>query len=148
MEKINVFLREYFALVRNMIEACDIDVVCHLTCPLRYIILKYGRTVDTALFYPQIEDILKLIIKKELALEINTSGFSRNGNAKSILMPSEDIIRMYFDLGGRKITLGSDAHSPERVANRFDDAAEILKRIGFKSYYYFKNRKAIEVPFD
>lgn len=145
MEKINGFLREYFKLVRNMIETCDIDVVCHLTCPLRYVMLKYGRTVDIALFYPQIEEILELVIKKDLALEINTSGFSVREGEKSILMPSEDILKMYFDLGGRKITLGSDAHVSERVANGFDEVAEILKTVGFKFYCYFEKRKAVEV---
>ena len=128
-----------------MIETCDIDVVCHLTCPLRYVMLKYGRTVDIALFYPQIEEILELVIKKDLALEINTSGFSVREGEKSILMPSEDILKMYFDLGGRKITLGSDAHVSERVANGFDEVAEILKTVGFKFYCYFEKRKAVEV---
>ena len=145
MEKINGFLREYFTLVRNMIETCDIDVVCHLTCPLRYIVLKYGRNVDVSSFYPQIEDILKQIIEKDLALEVNTSGFSEKGDSKSLLMPSEDILKIYFDLGGKKITLGSDAHVAERVANGFDDVAEILKKIGFTSYCHFEKRKAVEV---
>ncbi len=148
MEKINAFLREYFKLVQNMIDTNDFDVVCHLTCPLRYMIRKYGREVDLKPFYPQIETILKSVIRKELALEVNVSGFDGEYDPTDSFLPSEDVLKMYVGLGGRKITIGSDAHSPDRVANRFDETAEILKGLGFKSYCYFENRKAIEVPFD
>lgn len=148
LERINAFLREYFSLVQNMIDTNDFDVVCHLTCPLRYMRRKYGRTVDIKPFYPQIETILKSVIKKDLALEVNASGFDGKYDPEDSFLPSEDVLKMYFDLGGRKITLGSDAHSPDKVANRFDEVAEILKGLGFKSYCYFENRKATEVPFD
>ncbi len=147
-EKINGFLREYFKLVQNMIDTNDFDVVCHLTCPLRYIRRKYGRTVDITAFYPQIETILKSVIKRELALEVNASGFDGEYDPNDSFSPNEDILKMYLSLGGRKITLGSDAHSPDRVANRFDESAEILKGLGFRSYCYFENRKVVEVPFD
>ena len=100
------------------------------------------------LFYPQIETILKSVIRKNLALEVNVSGFDGEYDPADSFSPNEDILKKYFSLGGRKITLGSDAHSPDRVANRFDEAAEVLKRLGFKSYCYFENREAKEVSFD
>ena len=147
-EKINGFLREYFKLIRNMIEYDDIDVVCHLLYPTRYMIRKYGRKVDLSLFSDQIEDILKAIIEKGLSLEVNVSGFDGEYDPCDSFSPGEDVLKRYFALGGRMITIGSDAHSPDKVANRFDEAARILKGYGFTSYYYYQSRKPIEVPFD
>lgn len=147
-ERLNGYINEYFRLIRNMIDTDDIDVVCHLTYIARYMHRKYGRDIDITLYYPQIEDILREIIRKNLALEVNVSGFDGEYDKDYSFAPGEDILKMYLSLGGKKITLGSDSHSSDRVAKRFDEAACVLRRLGFNHYYYFKNRKAVEVPLD
>ena len=53
----------------------DFDILAHLTCPLRYIKGKYGIEVDITVFEEKISEILTLIIKREIALEVNTSSF-------------------------------------------------------------------------
>ncbi len=148
MEKINGFLKEYFALVKNMIDTNDFDILTHLTCPLRYIRGKYDRNVDLDLFLTQIREILKAVIKKDVALEVNVSVFSGKNNPKSFIMPDIQILKLYREYGGNKITIGSDAHIPSNVANRFDEVAEILKSLGFESYCYFKNRIAKYINFE
>lgn len=85
-------------------------------------------------------EILKLAIQKEKGIEINTSTCL---SANDEPMPSFDIIKLYYDLGGRIITLGSDSHKPNAVANSFDLTREKLKAIGFREFCTFDRMKPI-----
>lgn len=131
------YLDAYFDDMLEMIEKTDFDILAHLTCPLRYIKGKYGLNVDISRYYPKIDNILNRIIIENIALEINTSSY----DVLNDFMPSEKIIRKYYDLGGRMITLGSDAHISENASINFDKAIELIKNIGFENIYYFKKRK-------
>ncbi|MBQ8497457.1 MAG: histidinol-phosphatase HisJ family protein [Clostridia bacterium] len=138
MEKIFEFLGEYFGKMAEMVEKTDFDILTHLTCPLRYINGKYKRNVDILYFKKEIGEVLSLIQQKGIALELNTSGI---GNAYGDYMPHETILRMYKDMGGKLITLGSDAHMPQYIGNGFKDAKELLRGIGFHEYCVFRQRK-------
>lgn len=144
VEKVKGFIREYFKKVLEMAEKTDFDVLSHLTCPLRYINGKYGRQIDSMVFKTEIEEILNLIIKRGISLEINTSGI---GSSYDCTMPDSKIIKLYYDLGGKMVTLGSDAHVSDRIANGFEFAISKLKKIGFNEYYTFKKRKPISHKF-
>ena len=45
-------------------------------------------------------------------------------------------------MGGKLITLGSDAHSADRLANGFAETREMLLRNGFTECVYYENREA------
>ena len=47
-------------------------------------------------------------------IELNTS--SRAYKLKS-LMPSKEILKLYHDMGGKIITIGSDAHNADRIGD-------------------------------
>jgi histidinol-phosphatase (PHP family) len=49
-------------------------------------------------------------------------------------------------MGGELITIGSDAHVPERIAGCFEETAEILRALGFKYYAVYKERKPQMLP--
>ena len=55
--------------------------------------------------------------------------------------PHEDILKRYRELGGEIVTIGSDAHAPERIAADFDRACSILKKCGFRYHAIFRKRK-------
>ena len=42
--------------------------------------------------------------------------------------------------------MGSDAHIPESVGARFDEAAAILKEAGFREYTVFQGRIPEKLP--
>jgi len=46
-------------------------------------------------------------------------------------LPAEPILRRYYELGGRKISFGSDAHLTERIGDKREEVMEMLKKIGF-----------------
>ena len=126
-----------------MLKECDFDILAHLTCPLRYINGKYGLNIDAKNYRAKIEKVLKEVIKRKLALEINTSCVYKD-SVYCEFMPEKWILEMYRDMGGYLITLGSDAHISQNSANSFDAAYEIIKEIGFENIYYYKNRRAIQ----
>lgn len=136
-ETVAEYLDAYFDDILTMIETTDFDILAHLTCPLRYINGKFGLGVDIAAYSVKIDEILHRIIKKGIALEVNTSSYDTLGD----FMPAKAILQKYHDVGGYLLTLGSDAHTAENASVNFDKALEAVKKIGFDCIYFFKNRK-------
>ena len=89
-----------------------------------------------------LDAILLFIIEKNKALEINTAGLKAGLPWPN---PHMDILKRYRDLGGTKITIGSDGHIPEHMAYDFDRLPGILKEAGFDHYELYRGQKAFEV---
>ena len=140
-EQIYSYMDCYFNDITTMLSTTDFDVLAHMTCPIRYITGKYGIQVDLSVFDGKITGILKAIIKRGIALEVNTSGYAALNDS----IPDREILKKYFDMGGYLLTLGSDAHIAENASYFFDKAIEALKETGFKNIYYYKNRKAYQI---
>lgn len=143
-ERILTFMNLYFDKMLEMTEKTDFDILTHINCPMRYINGKYNRNINIMEFKSKISEILELIIKKDIALEINTSGYSPNMDG---LMPNKEIISLYKDLGGKLISLGSDAHAVQNIGKGFNETSEFLITEGFRSYVYFEDRKPHEIEF-
>jgi histidinol phosphate phosphatase HisJ family len=90
---------------------------------------------DSRLYYKyapdEIDELFNYIIPLGKCIEINTSSYRNLGNLD---VPGEDWLHRYAELGGEYITLGSDAHIPEHVAFRMNDAVEAARRAGIKYY--------------
>lgn len=138
---IEEYLTHYFEDMYKMVEECDFDVLAHLTNPLKYITGKYGIKVDLSKYSQIIDSILKTIIIHGKALEINTACIGSDYNE---FMPEKSVIARYRALGGYLLTLGTDSHTADRMANGIKEAVEFLKTLGFKNLYYFKNRIPIQ----
>ena len=78
------------------------------------------------------------LIKKDKGIEINTSGI-RYGLSNP--HPNIDIIKRYKQLGGKIITIGSDAHKIEDLAKDFNLVYDILYSLKIKEFAVFHNRK-------
>lgn len=136
------FLNCYFEDMLKMARDCDFDVLSHLTIPIRYTNGKYQRGIDILKYTDKILEILRIIIDRRIALEVNTSGID---TALGDFMPNQEILRMYKDMGGELVTIGSDAHTPERVGYGLKEAQKLLKEIGFTHYHYYEKRKPVKV---
>lgn len=143
-DEIDAYMRAYFEDVSEMIEKCDFNVLSHLTCPLRYLTGKYGIPVDLEKYEAQIIRILRQIIEKRIALEVNTSN---KGSRYDAFMPTRRIIEQYRAMGGYLITVGSDAHAAQKTGHMLAQACEMLKEIGFPALYYYENRKPVPFRF-
>ncbi len=87
-----------------------------------------------------VDTILKTLIQTGRGIEVNTASLS---HGLSYVHPHADILKRYRQLGGEIVTVGSDAHTPNDVAYKFDVAAGTLKECGFSYYTVFKDRKPI-----
>ena len=135
--------REYFQqTLKNLYTAPDIDTLGHLDY-----VVRYGP--DTPAGYPDhrfdeiIDEILRTIIGKEIALECNTAGLKYELGFPN---PHGSVIRRYLELGGEMITLGSDSHRTEHLGYAFTDIGAFLKDCGVKYQTVFVNRKPEFIP--
>ncbi len=132
-------ITEYLEALCQMVDNFhDFDVVGHLDLPRRY--HKPINALSTSDYTAVLTKLLQKIIAQDKAIEFNTSGY-RYGDESPY--PNFEAAKLYYALGGRKITLGSDAHRPEDIGHLFDETAAVLKGIGFGVAYYYVNRQAI-----
>ena len=101
-------------------------------------------------YYPEFTDIpsnelertLEVIAECDVAIEINTSGKTKDCGG---WYPIDDTLALALTYGV-KVTFGSDAHVPERVADEWDEVSARLKEIGYKEWAVFRGRQRTMVP--
>lgn len=136
------FMKNYFAELTEMAVSADVDVLAHITCPMRRIQGTYGIDFDYSKIHNATDELLDAIIKNNKALEINTSGL-RQPIGRT--MPDENIIKRYKELGGKYITLGSDSHSAYDVGAGIHEGMVLAKKCGFDRLNFFVNREIMEI---
>lgn len=131
--------QEYFENMLECIKTCDcFDVIGHLDYVERYPRMYEDKALHYSDYADIIDEILTLLIKKGKGIEVNTSGFYYNLGRPQ---PQRAIIARYIELGGKIITVGSDAHRPDNIAAHFGDAWNILQELGVKKISQFDGRK-------
>ena len=129
---------EYFESILENISAYDgFDVYGHIDY-----VVRYGPNKNREYSYGRYKDILDEILKKLISMgkgiELNTGGYHYGLGEPN---PCTAVIRRYRELGGEIITIGADAHTPDKIACAFDKAASVLEACGFRYYTIFKDRK-------
>jgi len=104
------------------------------------LVKRYKRQESRKNFHNIIGEIFKVIIPAGKGIEINTSG-KRYGLKNG--MPSEDILKLYKDLGGEIITLGSDSHVETTLAYDFRETLELLLSLGYTYVSTFEDKKPV-----
>lgn len=139
-------MHRYFNDMLSALKEYDnFDSLGHLDYLIRYVPATLGvKDYVYTEFREVIDEILKLLIKKDKALEINTAGLVKG---LSCFHPKAEIVSRYLELGGKLITIGSDGHAPEMLAAEFDKTEELLSALGVRGYYVYQNRKPTFVPF-
>lgn len=135
--EINEVFEEYFTMILDICKYADFDVLSHIILPLRYVNLSKIPYFSLRSFDDIIEEILKVIIEKDCALEINTCSARENLNS---ILPPVRIVRMFKELGGKYITVGSGAHSALTIGSDLSEGLSMAHEAGFDSYCYFKER--------
>lgn len=116
------------------------DTMAHIGYTIRYM-RRDGFDVSFNLenYGDKIEVLLKTLIQNGRGLEINCSGCGRERIGGP--MPEVEVLRLYRQLGGEIITIGSDAHSVSRAASGLKQGFDILKELGYKYITVFEKRK-------
>lgn len=129
-------MADYLGQVEQMVRWGKFQVVGHLTLPLRYLNERRGFHLTFDGFEAEIEKILRMAVEKGLGIEVNTN------HGKSFL-PDGKWLRMYRQLGGEIITLGSDAHRVSDVGCAIREGQELLRQCGFRRFCTFDRGKPV-----
>ena len=130
-------IRDYLKRVQRLAEwDGKFSVLGHLTLPLRYLNENRGFDLTFDGYEAEVEAIFRALIARNKGIEVNT-------NRGTAPLPGEKWLRMYRELGGRIITLGSDAHAAHQVGWAIRERQELLKRCGFTEFCTFENMQPI-----
>ena len=143
-EEIDDMFRQHFRSMQKLVEYGGFDTLAHMDYPIRKLQGKLPG-VSIRAYRDLIEPILQTLVQKEIALEINTRG---TYDWQNRVGPEDWVLECYRKLGGKYVTIGSDAHVPKYVGAGFDEAAAALKRTGFDSYTIYKDRCPVQIPLE
>ena len=116
----------------------DFDVFGHLTYLSKAKVHPTHIPVDLNTHKEVVAEIFRVLISKGKGIEINTSGVDRCG----AYLPAPEYLRLFKDLGGEIVTVGSDAHTHDRVGQYCKEACQIVQDI-FGHVCTFENRQPI-----
>lgn len=131
-------LMENYLEVLKLCKWGKFDILGHLTYTLRYIVGNSGINVDMKPYEEIIAECYKVLISNGKGIEINTSGL-RQAYGKTF--PDLNYIKLYKDLGGEILSIGSDSHTTYDLAKGIPQGIELAKLAGFTKVCYFKKRK-------
>jgi histidinol-phosphatase (PHP family) len=118
-------VREYFREVLAMVESGQpFETLAHLDYPKRYWLdgLPAYKEKD---YEAEIRAILVAAARTGRVLEVNTT----RGHT---LCPDITVVRWWREVGGQAVQYGSDAHQPDKVAEGFLVATQMVEAAGFK----------------
>lgn len=130
---------DYLAHVYEMIQVFDdFDVVGHLHFPTRG--CPYTEKDFRVSDAPELLDaIYDELIRRGKSLEINTKDFVRSTDPTHKLAA----YRRFRERGGEYLTIGSDAHTLDRLGYAAKEAYELAEAAGFAYVASFEARKPI-----
>lgn len=129
--------RQYYEAVQKAARTGFYDYIGHID-----VIKRFGFKPDRDTWELE-KAALDAVKENGLAIELNASG---------LRMPCEEMfpgrrILEYCYQQGIPLTIGSDAHQPERLAQYLDQAVNLLREVGFNELATFSARKRIMQTF-
>ena len=134
--------RLYYEELERMTRLGGFDVLGHLDFPVRTAFDVY-HGYDPRSWETLIRPVLQNCIDHGIALDVNTSAMRKHAR---VLLPGLEILRWYVEMGGERVTLGSDAHRPEHVAAYLDVALEAIRAAGLCGLTRFERRRPQLIP--
>ena len=128
------YYKEMLAVVKKY---KDYSVLGHMDLIARY---DKAGAYPFAKIKPAVEEILKQVIADGKGIEVNTSSH-RYGLRDT--MPSADILKLYRDLGGEILTIGSDSHKPEHLGMYIEETKKFLKDLGFRRFCTYEKMQPV-----
>jgi len=133
------FCRRYLTYGREMVEYCGFfDAFAHIDY-----IARYSKGIERVFSYKnfarEFDGLLRALVERDLALEINTSRFGNNKHVEQLL----PIYKRFGELGGRYVTIGSDAHNEHSLGRYYAEALGIANISGLVPVYYRQRERLV-----
>ena len=132
---LEVLIQEYFEqMIQALESSIEFNVLAHFEYGLRMIDISVIEFDNLASVF--LNKIIELIVKKEIAFEVNTKSMYKYKKENLY----NYMIEKYIKKGGRLFTLGSDAHNIREYAYKFDEAKKFLLSKNIKEIILFKDK--------
>lgn len=131
----------YYDAVAKAARTGFYDIMGHLD-----VIKRFGHRPEPARLEETMElerKTLLAVSEAGVAMELNASGLSK---PCAEMFPTERILRTAIDLG-IPLTVGSDAHDPQKLSENLDVARTTLYELGVRELATFEGRTRTMVPF-
>jgi histidinol-phosphatase (PHP family) len=132
----------YFDAVEAAARSGFFDALGHIDFVKRYLV-PHVTAADFAAAPELYDPILIALVEGGTALEVNTSGLRQSANET---YPTPAIVARYRELGGRAITIGSDAHRADTFAWALADGYDAAAAAGFDALTFRRGRSPVAVP--
>lgn len=139
-EEAGQLYRHYFAEVRALIRSRLVDCVAHLDYPAKVGICTVDGTAIPG-YAEELAETLALAVDCGTGLEVNT----RRSREGAPLAAPETAIQQYVALGGAILTLGSDTHHCDHLADGLELGRAALRRAGLTSQTVFRRRQPEQI---
>lgn len=129
----------YYSHLLELARTGDFDCLGHLD-----LCKRHCRKAGLPDYYDKYEDrivqVLVALIERGKGIEVNTSGLRQSTGQT---MPGLRCLKLYRELGGTVITVGSDAHRPEDVGSGFAETLSLIKEAGFDRIARYEKRMCL-----
>lgn len=135
---LNCYIDYYTNIYDCLSDYKKYNVIAHINLVDRYAHYIENDNVKLSQYMEIVEGIFKKIIDDGKGIEINTS-CGRYQMKKTI--PTVEMLKLYKDLNGEIITMGSDAHYKNHIGYDFNYYFDLLKSLGFRYITAFDKMK-------
>ena len=135
-------VRPYFDEIIGAARSGLFDTLGHLDFVKRYLV-PHVMPADLAAAPELYEPVLAALVETGTALEVNASGLRQLPRET---YPAPQIVARYRELGGRHVTIGSDAHRTEWFAYGLAEAYRHATRAGFDALTFRRGADRVAIP--
>lgn len=140
LSKNNYPKKDYFQKYLDSMLSCvklynNFDSLSHIDYLCRYSYYD-DNEINIEIYKDTIAEIVQTLLQKGKVMELNSSRLNNIKAQESLLK----IYRLYKDLGGKYLTIGSDAHTSNDIGRNFKIALDMCEFLKLKGVY-FKKRK-------
>lgn len=129
----------YLRLTQAAARSGAYDIIGHLDC------LKTRGHIPDLAITPLLEETVRVLAASNVAIELNTSGWRKP--ECNDCYPRAELLAL-CQRHGVPVTLGSDAHQPDKVAAGFPEAVTLLREVGYREIAAFAQRRRRLVPLE
>lgn len=128
--------REYLREAARLVETVPVDALAHVDYPMR----TTSRELHYADYATEFDALFAALCRQGVCLELNTSRLADAAAYANLLT----IYCAYHKAGGLYVTLGSDAHEPQEIADSFGLATKFLQETGLIPVHFCRRRMIID----
>lgn len=124
----------YFALVGQLAENDQVDIIGHFDLITKFNERKKLYNTESPAYILAANSAMERLVQAGKIFEINTGAVSRGYRSEPY--PSKALLSTLKQMGGR-ITITSDAHSPENLCYGFQDVKALAAACGFTEVWQY-----------